>query len=97
MKAETIKTGKCPVCGSNEVYDNREKSTANHRKFILVSAIKSFVVDAYVCLNCGYFKEFISDGNMKDEKLKKKVKEKWNKTDHRNLIEVDRKKREYTI
>ena len=82
MNVETIKTGKCPVCSSTEVYDNRDKSVSNHRKFILVSAIKSFTVDAYVCLNCGYFKEFISDENIKDEKLKKKVKEKWNKTDH---------------
>lgn len=80
MNVETIKTGKCPVCGSNEVYDNRGKSPANHRKFIIVSAIKSFNVDTFVCLVCGYFKEFIRDDDMKNEKLMNKVREKWNKT-----------------
>ncbi len=80
MQAETIKTGKCPVCGSNEVYDNRGKSAANHRKFLMISAFKSFTVEAYVCMNCGYFKEFISDEDMKNEKLKEKVKENWNRT-----------------
>ncbi len=80
MNVETIKTGKCPVCGSNEVYDNRGVSAANHRKFILVSAVKSFTVDVYVCINCGYFKEFLRDDDMINEKLKAKVKQKWNKT-----------------
>ena len=40
----------------------------------------SFSVEAFVCMNCGYFKEFITDESMKNEKLKEKVKEKWNKT-----------------
>lgn len=80
MKAETIKSGKCPVCGSSEVYDNRGASPGNHRKFITVSATKSFVIDAFVCTTCGYFKEFIRDEDMKNEKLMMKVKEKWNKT-----------------
>lgn len=80
MQSETIKKGKCPVCGSTEVYDNRKVSTANQRKFILVSATKSFSLDAYVCISCGYFKEFIRDEDMKNEKLMTKAKEKWNKT-----------------
>lgn len=85
MQAETIKTGKCPVCGSNEVYDNRGKSAGDNRKFIVVSAVKSFTIDAYVCLSCGYLKEFIRDEDMQNEKLKLKVKEKWNKTDGTQL------------
>ena len=80
MNVETIKTGKCPVCGSNEVYDNRGKSAANHRKFLMVSAFKSFTLESCVCTACGYFKEFISDEDMKNEKLINKVKEDWNKT-----------------
>ncbi len=80
MTSETIKTGKCPVCGSTDVYDNRGKSPTNHRKFIIVSAVKSFMVDTYVCIKCGYFKEFIRDEDMKSEKLMAKVKDKWNKT-----------------
>lgn len=81
MQAETIKTGKCPVCGSNEVYDNSKAGFSGNRKYIVVSATKSFNVDSFVCLSCGYFKEFISEKDMQDEKLKAKVKEKWNKTD----------------
>ena len=81
MNVETIKTGKCPVCGSNEVYDNRGTSPTDNRKFLIVSSFKSFSIDAYVCMNCGYFKEFIRDEDMKNEKLKEKVKENWNKTD----------------
>jgi hypothetical protein len=80
MEVQTIKSGKCPVCGSSEIYDNREKNPANQRKFILVSAIKSFSLVTYVCISCGYFKEFIEDKDLANEKLKAKVKEKWNKT-----------------
>lgn len=80
MNVETIKTGKCPVCGSNEVYDNRGTNQTADRKYISVSAMYSFSVEAFVCMNCGYFKEFITDESMKNEKLKEKVKEKWNKT-----------------
>lgn len=80
MQSETIKIGKCPVCGSTEVYDNRGAPGGNDRKFITVSAAKSFVIDAFVCTSCGYFKEFIRDEDMKNEKLMNKVKEKWNKT-----------------
>jgi predicted nucleic-acid-binding Zn-ribbon protein len=85
MQAETIKTGKCPVCGSAEVYDNRDVSTANQRKFILVSATKSFSLDAYVCISCGYFKEFIREEDMKNEKLMAKTKDNWNKTGTHNI------------
>lgn len=80
MNSETIKTGKCPVCGSTDVYDNRGRSPNNHRKYIIVSMAKSFVVDTYVCIKCGYFKEFIRDEDMKKETLLAKVKNKWNKT-----------------
>jgi predicted RNA-binding Zn-ribbon protein involved in translation (DUF1610 family) len=80
MQAETIKTGKCPVCGSNEVYDNMSSIQAGDRKYIPVSTMYSFSVEAYVCLNCGYFKEFLRDDDIKNDKLIKKVKEKWNKT-----------------
>jgi C4-type Zn-finger protein len=81
MNVETIKTGKCPVCGSTEVYDNRNTNQTADRKYISVSAMYSFSVEAFVCMNCGYFKEFITDESMKNEKLKEKVREKWNKTD----------------
>jgi predicted nucleic-acid-binding Zn-ribbon protein len=80
MQSETIKAGKCPVCGSGEVYDNSGKSSPDHRKFITVSPTKSFILDVYVCLSCGYFKEFVRDDDMKNEKLIAKTKEKWNKT-----------------
>lgn len=80
MNVETIKTGKCPVCESNEVYDNTNKLIQGYRPAINVSAIKSFTVFTYVCTNCGYFKEFIRDEDLKNEKLINKVKEKWNRT-----------------
>ncbi len=80
MNVETIKTGKCPVCGSLEVYDNRDSNQSGDRKYISVSAMYSFGVEAYVCLSCGYFKEFIRDSDISNEKLKEKVKEKWNRT-----------------
>ncbi|MCC6866310.1 MAG: hypothetical protein IT280_09160 [Ignavibacteria bacterium] len=80
MQSETIKTGKCPVCGSNEVYDNSIKLIQGYRPFINVSAVKGFTIITYVCINCGYFKEFIKDEDLKNEKLIKKVKENWHKT-----------------
>ncbi len=80
MNVETIKTGKCPVCGSGEVYDNRDTNPTGDRKYIPVSAMYNIAVEAYVCLNCGYFKEFIRESDIRNEKLKEKVRNKWNKT-----------------
>ncbi len=83
MQSETIKTGKCPVCGSTEVYDDRGKVYPNDRKYIVVSSTKRFTLDSYICISCGYFKDFINDEGMQSEKLKDIVREKWNKTGNR--------------
>ena len=81
MNVETIKTGKCPVCGSGEVYDNRNSLLGSERKYITISPVYKFTVDTYLCTNCGYFKEFIRDSELKNEKYSGKVKSTWNKTD----------------
>jgi uncharacterized Zn finger protein len=85
MNVETIKTGKCPVCSSNEVYDNNGKSKNGDRAFTWVHGGSYLHIITYVCMNCGYFKEFLDDADTKDEKLIAKVKTNWNKTSGGNI------------
>ena len=79
MNAETIKSGKCPVCGSDEVYTDNTSVKRGERMIIPVTGWSRLFLDIYICTNCGYFKEFIAEKDLKDEKKITKIKEHWKK------------------
>jgi len=79
------KTGICPKCKSSEIYfDSREATTLDPRGSIFI-ARRSFgghfsaQVETYVCINCGYFEEYITEQSLKDSKMIEKIKTKWKK------------------
>jgi predicted nucleic-acid-binding Zn-ribbon protein len=72
-----LKQGKCPKCGSEEVYSGIEvvpKSGPFGSNSIPVSIVSIAALDNYVCTDCGYLESYIADA----EKLKEIVR-KWPK------------------
>lgn len=72
-----MKSGKCPKCGSAEIFVAKNKFTkgggmAGNR--IPITLSKTAGLDNYVCKNCGYLERFISD-----PKDIEKISEKWDR------------------
>ena len=74
-----MKDGKCPKCGSTEVYcgsDVYPKTGPFTSNSIPVSLTSIAALDNYVCTDCGYVERFISEpGKLKEIFIKwRKVK-----------------------
>ncbi len=65
---ESMKSGKCPKCGSTSIYTQQ-----NELQETRVSG-RLQVVDDYVCATCGYFETYLTD---KD--TLRKITERWKK------------------
>lgn len=60
-----MKSGKCPKCGSDEVYcgsDVQPKSGPFGSNAIPVSLTSIAPLDNYVCKDCGYLERYVADG-----------------------------------
>lgn len=79
MESKNLKTGKCPQCGSNEIYTDNELPNKGERSQIPVSSMKWLFTKYYVCISCGYFEEYIREKELEDEKTIAKIKAKWKK------------------
>ena len=75
----TLKSGTCPKCGSAEVYTTCGIGKRGERMQLVISSIKWFFLDTYICTNCGHFEEYVNDDDLKNEKAINKIKETWNK------------------
>jgi len=72
-----LKQGKCPKCGSEEVYAGVEimpKTGPFGSNSIPISIVSIAALDNYVCTACGYLERYIAD----PEKLKE-IGNKWPK------------------
>ncbi len=74
-----MKDGKCPKCGSTEVYcgaDVYPKTGPFTSNTIPISLTSIAALDNYVCTDCGYVEHFISEtGKLKEIFIKwRKVK-----------------------
>jgi predicted nucleic-acid-binding Zn-ribbon protein len=61
-----MKNGRCPMCGSNEIYENSEVSFSVNGNDVSLSddmgreaLVFSFV--PYVCMNCGFTSMYVGD------------------------------------
>ncbi len=79
MQDDSLRSGKCPKCGSNDVYTDRELPKRGERMQLVVSSWKWFFLDTYVCLSCGHFEEFVRETELRDEKTIEKIRETWKK------------------
>jgi predicted nucleic-acid-binding Zn-ribbon protein len=74
-----VKDGKCPKCGSTEVYSGSDvypKTGPFTSNAIPISLTSIAALDNYVCTDCGYVERFISEtGKLKEIFIKwRKVK-----------------------
>ena len=72
-----LKEGKCPKCGSEEVYSGIEvspKAGPFGSNSIPVSLLSIAALDNYVCTQCGYLERYVAESS----KLKE-IEEKWQK------------------
>ena len=65
-----MKTSKqCPKCQSKEIYTNAQTRKAGDRARIPVDTWRGLMIDIYCCLHCGFIEEYISENDLKNDKL----------------------------
>lgn len=79
MDNQNLRTGKCPKCGSEEVYTDKDLLKRGERMQLVISSWKWYPLDTYLCLNCFHFEEHIPDKGKGDAKTIEKIKKKWKK------------------
>ena len=70
-----MKNGKCPKCGSTEIYAAQDlplKSGPFGSNSIPISLTSMAALDNYVCTDCGYLERYVAD----EDKLKE-IAKKW--------------------
>jgi hypothetical protein len=70
-----MKDGKCPKCNSSNVYKRDQGAGPEHGFFVSTSTITGgSAYESYVCVDCGYFENYIQDkAKLQD------VQKKWTK------------------
>ena len=69
-----MKQGKCPKCGSEEIYvgiDVLPKSGPFGSNAIPISIMSIAALDNYVCTDCGYLERYIAESEKQEEIAKK--------------------------
>ncbi|MFZ4592196.1 MAG: hypothetical protein ACOYN6_14435 [Ignavibacteria bacterium] len=79
MKNSNMKSGICPECSCTDVFTDSALPKRGDRMIIPITGMRMLFTDCYVCLNCGYFEEYIVDKDLKDDKKISKIKETWGK------------------
>lgn len=77
-----LKTGKCPICSSLEIYNNISLPKRGERMTLVISSLNWFSLNTYICINCGHFEEFINKAEL-DDSIKQKIQSNWKKVEHR--------------
>ena len=85
MKNSNMKSGICPVCGCNDVFTDSSLPKRGDRMVIPISGMRMLFTDCYVCLECGYFEEFIVENDLRDDKKREKIKLTWKKVPNSSL------------
>ena len=67
--------GTCPKCGGHSIYTN-QGITANYgeRTYVYVSSFRATKLEIYICTDCRYVEEYVSQ----KENIERVIK-KWNK------------------
>ena len=68
-----MKSGKCPKCGSIELYSNRDKIKKGYHSIIDFTALKNILSETIVCGTCGFTEDFVYSESLD------KIKSKWTK------------------
>ncbi len=69
-----MKSGKCPKCGSTDIYSNKNRSIKAGHRLLDFSGLKNIMSETFVCGNCGFVEDYVNDDNHLE-----KIKSKWTK------------------
>src|SRR5690348_9693679 len=69
FKEKTMKNGKCPSCGSTEVY--KAGFRLGYRNYVNLSMLSAARLASYICCGCGLVEDYLHDMN-DVEKIKMK-------------------------
>lgn len=72
-------THTCPKCQSKELYTNSGNVKRGERCSLPVTSWTSLFVDIYICLNCGFVEEYITDKELHNIEKMNKVKSEFKK------------------
>lgn len=75
----SLKEGKCPKCSSTEIYTNYKANPRGERGRIVIRGWKWMWIDLYLCMDCGFFEEYVNEKDFRDEKNREKIKSIWKK------------------
>lgn len=77
-----MKDGKCPKCGSENVY-TREGGIHYEQHWIYLDTVgsewKACKYDSYICTECGYFENYIREKDMRGSNVLEEVAQEWDK------------------
>ena len=76
---QTLKSGTCPKCGSQEIYTNSGQNKRGERMTLAISSMKWYFLDTYICTSCFHFEEYVSEKEKTDTSITDKIKKDWNK------------------
>ena len=77
-----MKKGTCVKCGGNEVYSNENLPSRGDRSNVPGHDGRNssaLWINTFVCIECGYFEEYLRDDVLADEKRINRVKLNWKK------------------
>ena len=80
MNEQSLKSGLCPKCGGNEVYNDEGLNKHNQRGVISVSFMGGFQITTYICVSCGLIEEYIGEVYRQNGSLAEGVRKNWKKT-----------------
>jgi len=72
-------TRTCPKCSSKEVYTNAGLVKRGERCSLPVTSWTSIFVDIYICLQCGFVEEYITDKELANKEKINKIKNEFKK------------------
>ena len=72
-----MKSGTCPKCSSTEIYTKRNGIQSDIAFRFAYLALRAPYLDAYICMSCGYFEQYIADvAELHDD-----IKQDWKKVE----------------
>ncbi|HMR40995.1 MAG TPA: hypothetical protein PKA90_11255 [Ignavibacteria bacterium] len=77
--SHSLKSGKCPLCGSTEVYTDKDITQRGESRQIPVSTFTTIYFYSYICFGCGFMENHVNDDQLKNKKLISKIKNSWKK------------------
>lgn len=67
----------CPKCGSKDILTNKAKANRGERSIIPISSFTVLVIHVYVCMQCGFFEEYIDPIDLQNKKKIAHLRNNW--------------------